>query len=266
MSPYSRPRQPPPASRGSKLGYYRASIACVGCRRSKTRCLLTTPRRELQQDSCVSCVSCRRKNKPCVFLTVDKKPPDWVWSKPQRGQTAEVESKPETGSSSSPPSSYHHCSVSVPLAGSVTAQDCTQSDAGVGKQQSAFPPQQHGGFSRDMVEEQSFLFETLFPPDPPSHVFSAEQIDGYSGPLFSLDQMGGPEVDPSIPQYASSWLSVNPESGWDINISPTEYPDLYIQDPLQHSQFHAPFDQAAVTLETAYEFHEHYFQFSGQCT
>ncbi|OAL27982.1 hypothetical protein AYO20_09604 [Fonsecaea nubica] len=264
MSPYSRPRQPPPASRGSKLGYYRASIACVGCRRSKTRCLLTTPRRELQQDSCVSCVSCRRKNKPCVFLTVDKKPPDWVWSKPQRGQTAEAESKPEPGSSSSPPSSHHHCSVSVPPTDSVTAQDCIRSVTSVGTQQYVFPPQQHDSFSWDMEEEQLFWFETLFPS--PSHVSSAEQIDGYSDPLFSPDQMGGPEVGPSLPQDASSWLSLNPEFGWDINISPMEYPDLYIQDPLQHGQFHAPFDPAAVTLETAYEFHQHYFQFSDQCT
>ncbi|KAH8694052.1 hypothetical protein BGW36DRAFT_430076 [Talaromyces proteolyticus] len=51
-------------SRGNKLGYYRASVACNYCRKRKARCVPSA------NDYKGRCVNCTRLDRPCVAVTV----------------------------------------------------------------------------------------------------------------------------------------------------------------------------------------------------
>ncbi|KIW29282.1 uncharacterized protein PV07_05107 [Cladophialophora immunda] len=251
MPSYSRPRQPP-ASRGSKLGYYRASIACVGCRKSKTRCLLT-PKRE--QDSCLNC---RRKNQPCAFLTVDKKPPDWLWSKRRRQATgSESESQSQSNSS--------QLSVSVSPTHSDMNQDCAWGD---NTETPVLQSNQQPNSAWDVdVDFRSFSFETLLPANLEGHVDPDGCISGNAEWFVSPEPMGMlPGADLPCPQYSYSSPSLDPGLEWDVNTMPLGDPNWYNQYLLQNGQLHPPFDPAAVPLSTPYDHHGHHSQVTSEGT
>ncbi|RDW63295.1 hypothetical protein BP6252_10840 [Coleophoma cylindrospora] len=54
------------SSRGTKLGYYRASLACALCRKRKIRCLAAIDEKEKR------CATCIRLNRECIVVTVDR--------------------------------------------------------------------------------------------------------------------------------------------------------------------------------------------------
>ncbi|EXJ86432.1 hypothetical protein A1O3_03383 [Capronia epimyces CBS 606.96] len=246
----SRPRQPPP-SRGSKLGYYRASIACVGCRRSKTRCLLTPSR---EQDSCLNC---RRKNQPCAFLTVDKKPPDWVRSKgrPTRSEStsaSESESSASSQLSVSPSTTALNVPRDYPGSGDTDAQASQQQR----KQRNLLVPWDGN------VHVPEFSFGTLPTPTPEAHADLEGWVYGNLDSFVSLDHMGNTNAGPTIPQY--SGLSPSPGLGWDINALPLEYP--YNPYPLETGQFYPAFDPAALARLAPYGDDGYSYQISGAGT
>ncbi|KIW92583.1 uncharacterized protein Z519_06430 [Cladophialophora bantiana CBS 173.52] len=242
MLPYPRPRQLP-ASRGSKLGYYRASIACVGCRKSKTRCLLT-PRRE--QDSCLNC---RRKGQPCAFLTVDKKPPDWIWSKGRRRQTIESES-----------ASSSQLSVSRSFTDPRMVRDRA---SGSSADTQSNQPREQCNLAWD-VDVPDFSSETRLPPNLGSHVDPQGWVNGNAESSISPDRVEKTDLDLTLPYYSGPSLSQGFE--WGINITPLEYPYSCGQYQLQTGQIDPTFDPAALTPSTPCGSYGYYSQVSDTST